>query len=648
MNGNTDPTLDQKRHVADPAGDRLRIPEFRRWDDPPGTLRWIRWIDDPRPGDGYHQSPKLRVYLDALPRHVRPETIPDLDLRRTLEWSKTGSPDAPPQPGVIARIDAALLPKLQALQVFEDGVAAGSLDLEPKTFTFDGRHTRVELRRADHPGVPELTPKDWPEKWKTLPAARYDRGALFSKAWVVALTDRRTGLTLLIPAFEIFARMVAPSSHLVNVLLGGDWRDSKHKVVNETHCRKREGGSDLVLRNKVSDNLRHLVYLLMYDAHGHRAAMSPYAEYQKLGGGKPISAPNVFVPFKTSLPFALPNNYEIEVRGFRPYNDVPELFVGLRIVRSSWPHPNLDIAARRELDGKTGDVVTVSTNPPPFPKRTMVEPEDRNHAVDADAEAPTTGLYRQTFAATAMQWIDAPPTRELLKVESTTYTGVRPTAVAPDTSGAVGFGETEGRGGSIPAKSEPLDAYGAIDRFEHVVMMFKALREANQLTRLGTVRPPPDRRATVDGLPWLCWQYPLRIGDKNRWCAWSTLKANAPRHPFVMPDDDRARTQLRPALVAWMERDGRTLISVTTMQRPKGDRPYASLVTAADEALGSQVQVAALLEIGAAQSGVWRNADDPSWGLLCPGERWLHYMVTSDEKRVLSPVSFELAADRLR
>ena len=130
-----------------PMGDSLRIPQFRDGSDPPGTLRWIHWIDDIRPGQpGRPSCPTVRVYLDRLPHGTRPEAIGDLDLDGILRPADFNTKREPPLPFLSEPIDAALLPRLFAGLVFADGEPVAAVPWIDGDFTFEGRHTEVAVR----------------------------------------------------------------------------------------------------------------------------------------------------------------------------------------------------------------------------------------------------------------------------------------------------------------------------------------------------------------------------------------------------------------------------------------------------------------------------------------------------------------------
>ena len=477
-----------------------------------------------------------------------------------------------------------------------------------------------------------------------LSAARHDRGWLFKNGSLVVLTDERDGRTLLIPAFEVFARMVAPAAPIVKTLLKGHWDDHRHELVNTRRTRKTADGCEIVLRHHVPMRFRHILHLLNFDPKGRMAAKSSYAAIQEAGVGASIRKPNVCVPVRTSLPFVLPDRYRIKVRGFRPYPKVPNLFVALQITESSWPEPDVVIRYDQEL-GRTGDEVELVDEPPPHPPMPTAVPERRDHAAELEVEeAPSTGLPPLHYDAPAMKWLDAPEGQLLPKPKSKRYTGQRREADAPDTTGTVGFGEADGRGGAIPGSANADPHYERSIRFDLVMGMFTRLRHDEKvIERSSFVRAPPGRRALVGEGRISAWRFPLFVQDGEdeggrTWCAWSRID----------PADTGPRelARARPALVVATALAGRDLLSITTMLRPK-ERSYASLVACRDESRTAQIQ--ALLEICAEKEGVWPAPNDDVWWKkkVVPGQRWIHRMTGPRAARVLSPVSFLNAVEAL-
>ena len=533
------------------------------------------------------------------------------------------------------RVDAALMPKLRAGAVFENGVEVPGLPFQERRFEFPRDRTEVRVKRATDEGVTAARPEEWEDDWRVLEQHVYGRGRSFPDVCLVVLTNKITGETLQIPAFEVFARLVAPNGLLAQTLIGGPWDRDWTKVANPDHTRGTPNKSQIVLRRGFELEDAFPVHLLRFDPEGLKAANGIYGAIQMVADGAVLSRYGNIVPFRCSLPFVLPKRLKIKVKGFTLYpDDTDKVFVGMQILKVYWPLPDLILV--RDLDNRNteGDTVEISQEGSRWPSRREARPREHDGAIEtAPNDDPMRGRDPMRFAAPSDVWSNKPEARRVQWDQSTHHTGRRTPPEDPVSTEGVSFAQDETGGEATPATTKARPVYDAVERFERVAAMFRDLRDKGEITSGGVRTAPKGLRERVGTLQ--AWRFPETLPGKKKHHAWSRLYPSS------------ADTRLRAALVLRVQMKDAVFVVLVTQTRPGSTESYASLVCRARIDLNRQVRL--LLNLGAEVSGRWRDPDHPGWAKygLRPGRRWFHVPKKRKGDDSLSPTSFVNAVDDL-
>lgn len=608
--------------------DRLRIAAFRPKEGATDGLRWIRWVDNPRPYTGAASSPVVTVRLEPLLPSITTESLRHLQVNEIFKGSKAANianyePDAE-----YAVVDAGCIPMLSIGSVFEDGSLCAKLPLDRASFTFEHSSTTVDIRTLSAPSTAPR-PEDWGAhyRWPMLTKASYRRGRDLEKARLTSLHDAEKNQTLLIPCFEIFRSLMARHAMFARTLLMGPWELHRHFLINNAPDRTFGNAelNQIGLRKEIPDDLASNLHMMVFDPVGLRTANQIYPQMlAALDAQAELPSADRFVPFHVGLPFTWEDLLHIEVSGFRPYpKDAPGLFVGLEINGISWPGQQ-EINCLRDNSNKRGKNHRTTDARQPYANRRPSGRGGPDGKVDVEqGDDPSKYASPMNFHVPGPVWINPPKILPVEKEESETRTG------DPDRNKLielekVAFGIPRNPQGDAPGNVEASPQPKRKSRFESVIAMLEAQVAEGEITGYTTLRPPDREPRIVNGFE--VWEFPLFLPPTERPHRWALIEAWA-ENPF--------KAVRRTALVIEVAtQSGRGHVIVTEPRLDKATHELLdnrrSLTCRIDGPEYPVIQ--RLLAMAVSKKGIWPIASARDWNEagVTASACWMHKPIERD------------------
>ena len=199
-----------------------------------GRLRWVRWLDRINTSGGGTGTPQLHVSLGLLPPDADPGAPPGL--------AALLSQNPGPGPGGSATVHTGDIPALSPGMVLRDGMRAGWLAMQERSFEFDRRTAEEAPPTACSADNPAQRPASWDasKPWKVLLERLYPLGP-FGHSRCVVIHDGLRQLVL--PCMEVFRFFYAPETLTALALTSGPWDLVKDGLLNGDHTGERGDGS---------------------------------------------------------------------------------------------------------------------------------------------------------------------------------------------------------------------------------------------------------------------------------------------------------------------------------------------------------------------------------------------------------------------
>ncbi|UEX77713.1 hypothetical protein [Sediminicurvatus halobius] len=453
---------------------------------------WIRWVEPfktPRAGTA---SPSLKVWLAPV---LDDGTA--LDLRATL----TNTDDDRD-----VEVLAGVAPRLALGAVFENGVEQGGLPLETRTLSFKRDTSRIYV---DY-GLSTLEPA--PPNWNsTAPYRvlnRYEYPVSNApNGQCVVLTDPRN--TLIIPCYEVFRTLCAPTAEFARALLSGPWQEQVAQIVNPDRTGIIDGNRwQVVLRMRVENEFLTLAANLALGARGHSVASSIY------GNAVTSRAFGNRLPFNSSW-------YRFTVRGFKSPND-PEKFIALQIVRFGCEYPFSKLMFERDNSNEPGADQRTTDDPAPHEsRRPQGVPDDTRPFPVSSDEDPREDSDALHVVAQGCVLEDEPEKERLQKEESLIYTARRRSHDEEVLSRSSSGSPFHGRSDAAKAEYQAEGAPDLPERLGLVIDLMDRLKAAGHI--LDWRATAPESGNTLRG-KFPAWIMPLGPGKSARgqaitpWC----------------------------------------------------------------------------------------------------------------------------------
>ena len=568
-----------------------------------GRLRWVRWLDRIDIEGGGTGTARLLVTFGLLP--------PDADLAAPPSLASLIPPGPDLGPGGSATVHAGDIPALSPGMVVRDGMRAGWLALEERSFEFDRRTAEESPPTACSGDNPAERPAFWdPDKrWKVLQERVYPLGPFEHSRCVVIHAGLRQ---LVLPCMEVFRFFYAPETLTALALTSGPWGLVKDGLLNGTYTDKRGDGSWQVgLRAGLTGRSAVALANMALCGFGRAAAERLFFTLPKTS--RIAIGPTALGMIEAAIPYDW-SRMRIKVRGVQLYphlrgDGTLDKFLGLSISEVSWPVPPRGVPGEvhYRLDNNNvegGDPPPGDPRPGGAVRRAVLGPDGK---LRVSATVPPSIGSEPTFVEVGPPPILGGPVAVRMPLEPASPADGRPrprasepvdhASTGRERSGDTGAATLRYALGGEGAEAEP-------SRFAALAAMLEALRLERSIDAWTPVRPGPYQVTWRDGLP--AWLFPAYDPSTSAALRWSALERRVYRRRAALV----VRIAVGVRFLHWVE------IEERSTEAQSGFRALLFTTGAAD--VGPIVE--SLLLHAAREEGVWPRTAGELTG--APPDAW--------------------------